>query len=156
MGGYVKEEGRARPKTKEVGEVSVSKRVGERGGVPLPAHAVRMSEAAFTDAVIQYAQLRGWLVAHFRPCRTEKGWRTAVQGDVGFPDLVLGRDGYLIVAELKSETGGLSIGQVRWFKQLTGLSAKEIREGPWPVSSPGLDVYVWKPSDWPAIEERLR
>jgi hypothetical protein len=53
-----------------------------------------LSEAAFTDAVIELARLGGWRVAHFRPARTASGWRTPVQGDgAGFPDKGVGEAG---------------------------------------------------------------
>lgn len=45
-----------------------------------------MTEAQFTDAVLEYAKVCGWRSIHLRPAKTEKGYRTAVQGDgKGFP-----------------------------------------------------------------------
>ena len=49
-----------------------------------------MNEAQFTARVIDTARPYGWLVTHFRPAKTEKGWRTPLQGDSGFVDLVPG------------------------------------------------------------------
>jgi hypothetical protein len=101
---------------------------------------VRISEAAFTALVIELAQLAGWRVAHFRPCRTEKGWRTAVQGNgAGFPDLVLARPPRLIFAELKVGRGLLSHEQNAWLIALG-----------WPRE---VEIEVWRPSD---IEEIKR
>ena len=92
-----------------------------------------MSEGAWLNEVVDYAQAHGWLVYHARPARTKKGWRTPTQGDVGFPDLVLVRfDGKLVFAELKSHLGKVTPGQQQW------LSALRLR---WPM------VYVWRPSD---------
>jgi len=35
-----------------------------------------LSEADFESRVVDFARLLGWRVAHFRPARTAKGWRT--------------------------------------------------------------------------------
>jgi hypothetical protein len=87
-----------------------------------------MSEAQFTNAVIDFAKYRGWMVAHFRPARTTRGWRTPVQGDNGFPDLVLARDGRVVYAELKVGPNRLSIDQQRWASALP-------------------EMHVWRPAD---------
>jgi len=98
-----------------------------------------LTEAQFTTAVIQLAKYRGWSVTHFRPAKTERGWRTALQGDAGFPDLVLSRRGRTIIAELKTETGRLTDGQRRWADQI------------------GPALYrLWRPSDMPIIGQELR
>lgn len=123
-----------------------------------------LTEAAFQRQVIELAQLYGWRVAHFRPARTADGWRTAVQGDgAGFPDLVLARRPELIFAELKSERGRPTAAQREWLDQLGSIAqavqlrceaaAEQLGE-PEPPSL--VDAYLWRPSDWPAIEARLR
>lgn len=92
-----------------------------------------MKEAELQEAVIECAHMYGWMVAHFRPARTEKGWRTPVAADgKGFPDLVLVRH-RVIFAELKSERGRLTFEQEMWLKQLTNA---------------GADAYLWRPTDW--------
>jgi len=63
------------------------------------------SEEEFQEAVIGYARLCGWKVHHTRPARTSKGWKTPIQGDKSFPDLVMARKGRLAIAELKSTKG---------------------------------------------------
>lgn len=103
--------------------------------------AISVSEREFTDQVVALARLCGWLVIHFRPARSEQGWRTPLQGHPGFPDLVMVRGGELIFAELKSATGRLTAEQRRWIEALDGA---------------GANSFVWKPSDWDAIEWRLR
>ena len=41
-----------------------------------------LSEADWQAAIIEYAHLMGWVVAHFRPGLTQSGhWRTAVAAD---------------------------------------------------------------------------
>ena len=77
-----------------------------------------MSEQELLEAVIELAHLYRWRVAHFRPARTEHGWRTPVAADgAGFPDLVLVRDRVLFV-ELKSARGRLSVEQQDWLSAL--------------------------------------
>ena len=80
-----------------------------------------MTEAELQAAVVQLAQLLGWRVAHFRPARTERGWRTPVAADgAGFPDLVMVRKERLLVAELKSVPGKLTDTQHDWLAALAG------------------------------------
>lgn len=109
-----------------------------------------MKEADFQANVIQLARMFGWRVAHFRPARTKYGWKTPMQGDPGFPDLVLARDGRVIFAELKSDTGKLSPEQGMW------LSAID----PYWEDTPRLPIrfaaYVWRPSDIDEIGKVLR
>lgn len=60
------------------------------------------TEADWQREVLAYAHKHGWLCAHFRAARTDKGYRTAMSGDVGFPDCVFARDGVVVLAELKA------------------------------------------------------
>lgn len=100
------------------------------------------TEADFTTTVIQMAQALGWRVAHFRPARTQTGWRTAVSGDgKGFPDLVMIRNGALIVAELKMPKGRLTPEQKDWLSAFEGIGCGRVK--------------VWTPEDWPEIERLL-
>jgi hypothetical protein len=117
---------------------------------------VRETEEGFKNRIIEYAHLKGWLVHHDRPAKTSKGWRTAIQGDEGFPDLVLARDGRVIFAELKSEKGRVSREQRAWMEALPWRVH-------WPVPQKGGEatrifsaVAVWRPSDWPQIVELLK
>lgn len=104
----------------------------------LDAHT---SEADFQAAVIDLAHLCGWRVAHFRPARTEAGWRTAVTADgAGFPDLVLVRE-RIIFAELKSQRGRVSSEQRAWLDAL---------------AAGGAECYILRPIDWPDIERVLK
>lgn len=102
-----------------------------------------ITEAAWQSRVVEYAQLRGWLVHHTRPARTTRGWRTPVTGDPGFPDLVLARQGRVIIAELKRDGGRLAPEQCRWLDHL-GPAMR------WPVM-----VVVWRPGDWPKVQRIL-
>lgn len=98
------------------------------------------TEAGFQDAVIELAKLRGWTLAHFRPARTNRGWRTPVQGDPGFPDLVLVRPPRVLFVELKSAKGRLTREQEWWIHLLRQSN---------------VEAYEWWPVDWPVIEAVL-
>lgn len=102
-----------------------------------------MSEQAFMNALIEAAQLWSWRVAHFRPAKTERGWRTPVQADgAGFPDLVLLKPPRVIFVELKSEKGKATQAQMTWLDELAAVST--------------VESHLWRPSDWWAIAEVLR
>jgi len=97
----------------------------------------RVTEKEFQDAVIALAKLRGWLVAHFRPARTEHGWRTPMQGDKGFPDLVLARSGVVLFVELKVKGRRITPGQATWGAAI------------------GDQWRVWRPADIETIRKEL-
>lgn len=102
-----------------------------------------MTEAQFGAAVVEMARLLGWRVAHFRPARTLAGWRTPVAADgTGFPDLVLVRGDRLVFAELKAARGRPTDEQSAWLAALAGVER--------------VDVALWRPADWDAIERALR
>lgn len=98
-------------------------------------------ELEFQRAVIETARLSGWRVAHFRPARTEHGWRTPVEADgAGFPDLVLLKRGRCVFVELKSGSGKVTREQAVWLDEL---------------SDTPNEVYVWRPQDWDELLEVL-
>lgn len=97
-------------------------------------------ETILCDQVLQLAATLGWRRVHFRPARTEAGWRTAFQGDRGFPDLVLVRPPELLVVELKSDRGPYQPGQQEWLADLAGA---------------GVETYTWRPRDFDTIVARL-
>jgi hypothetical protein len=101
-----------------------------------------VTEAQFQGAVVDLARYAGWHVHHVRPAREASGSiATPILGNPGFPDLVLAHDDLGIVfAELKTATGRPSPAQVDW---LTLLGAHH------------QDVYLWRPSDWDTISQRL-
>jgi hypothetical protein len=101
-----------------------------------------ITEAAFTAQVLALAKLTGWRSAHFRPARTAAGWRTAVQGDgAGFPDLVLLKEPWLVVAELKrSPREDVPQAQRDWLQAFFTV---------------GAYCYLWTPEDWKQIEDVL-
>ena len=90
-----------------------------------------ISEKEFQTTVIQYAQRLGYLVFHTYDSRRSQR---------GFPDLVMVREGRLVVAELKRETGRTKPEQAEWLRLLR---------------SAGVEAYIWRPSQWDAIESVL-
>lgn len=106
------------------------------------------SETDFQTWVINTARGFGWRVTHFRPAKTgrqrrnKRGqlvdvWVTALQGDKGFPDLVLARDGVSLHPELKSQDGNLDDDQKAWRDAL------------------GESWRLWRPADRDEIEREL-
>ena len=96
-----------------------------------------LREDAWTRWVIDAAILHGWMVHHARPARTSRGWRTPVQGHVGAPDLLLARDGDVILAELKRNDTYPTREQREWLRHLGGHGC------------------VWRPRDADAVLARL-
>lgn len=90
-----------------------------------------MLERDLQSRVIDLAKLRGWKVQHIRPARMANGqWRTPIEGHAGGPDLLLARNGMVLLRELKSETGALTKDQKDWAAAL------------------GAYFGVWRPSMW--------
>lgn len=122
-------------------------------------------EEQFQQQVIDLAHIYGWRIAHFRPARTQQGWRTAVAADgAGFPDLVLVRGPDLIFAELKAERGVVSAAQREWLEALAVVAgrvqgaviAAGMAAGGELSISPRVDVYLWRPAEFDEIHDRLR
>ncbi len=102
-----------------------------------------MTERDFQQAVIDLARLMGWRVHHTRPALTQRGrWLTPIQGDAGFPDLVLCRPPRLILAELKRVGARPTPQQQGWLDALSACT--------------GAEVYLWTPADWETIVRMLR
>lgn len=97
-----------------------------------------ISEAEFQRTVIEAAVLLGWRVCHFRPARTAHGYRTPLTGHPGLPDLVLARDGVVLLAELKRHGGKATPDQRLWLTALGGFGR------------------LWTPGQWPSILAELR
>lgn len=116
-----------------------SPRRREQIPTPPPEPRERETEAGFQAVVVELARRCGYLPYHpYDARKSEPGW----------PDLALclparapAGVGRLIVAELKSARGRVSVAQRQW---LEGLA-----------SVPGVEVAVWRPSDWLAIVAAL-
>lgn len=100
-----------------------------------------VTEQQWSDKVVDLAHIYGWKCAHFRPCRTQHGWRTAVQYDgKGWPDLFLCNHNQMLFRELKAEGEKLTPEQQNWRDWL--LDA-------------GADWRIWEPSDWELVMATL-
>jgi hypothetical protein len=90
---------------------------------------VYAKESDYQKTIVDAAKMFGWRIHHARPAWTTRGWRTAIQGHPGFPDLVLahGHVGVWFV-ELKHKTN-LTEDQARWGVVLTAAGAnwRELR-----------------------------
>jgi hypothetical protein len=69
-------------------------------------------------------------------------WATPLTGDAGLPDLILCKPPRLLFAELKREQGRVSKAQADWLDALSRCA--------------GVEVYLWKPSDWESIVRILQ
>jgi len=99
-----------------------------------------MLERDFQNAVVELARLGGWLVHHTRTVQIAGGGWSSPCLDKGFPDLTLVKRERLLFAELKTETGRLTLEQIRWLEALRDT---------------GADARVWRPSQWNEIVETL-
>ena len=89
------------------------------------------AEADLQRQVIALAESHGWLVYHTHNSRGSQP---------GFPDLVMARGQRVIFAELKSNLGRVRPEQQQWLDTL--LAA-------------GQEAYLWRPRDWPTIQDEL-
>jgi hypothetical protein len=103
--------------------------------VTLPRSKLREDEEHWLTWVVDYAVrvARPPWERHYHT-RNSKG------SDSGFPDLVLLRPPRLVVAELKTETGRVTVAQWAWLDDFAAC---------------GAESYVWRPSDRAEIERIL-
>lgn len=99
----------------------------------MSAGAGCVSEREFQAAVVELARWCGWRCYHTFDSR---------RSVAGFPDLVMVRDDRLVVAELKSARGRVSVEQQGWLDAF-GVVA----DG----SAGRVMVCVWRPADWVSI-----
>ncbi len=92
-----------------------------------------VTEKAFMSTVLDFAKLTHWMTYHAHDSR---------RSQPGFPDIVMIRPPRLLFCELKSETGQLSQAQQHWLALLRLV--------------PCIETFVWRPSDWLAIEATLK
>lgn len=92
-----------------------------------------ITERDFQRQVLDLAGILGWAVYH--PALSKWSER-------GGPDLAMVRPPRLVLAELKRETGKTSPHQDRWLGMLGAC--------------PGVETYLWRPSDLDHIAEILR
>ena len=92
---------------------------------------LQCSESEFKSEIRKFAKKHGWRV-YFSKRSDDKGW----------PDLVLVRDGQLIFAELKRETGyKIYPEQEEWLEDLSEVES--------------VEAHMWFPHDFESIKLRL-
>jgi len=91
-----------------------------------------LSEKEFTRQVRDLAAIYRWEFYH--------PW-LSIHSPRGFPDVVLCRPPRLLLIELKTDHGKTSSHQDRWLELLRGC--------------PGVEVFLWRPSDLDAIAQVL-
>jgi hypothetical protein len=102
------------------------------------------SEADFQTAVMDLARLCGWRVCHVRTVAAKQRGSTQFRhltpydGHAGLPDLILARDGVVLLVELKSQTGRATPEQRLW------------------LAAAGEHGHLWKPSMWTEIRATLQ
>lgn len=107
---------------------------GPSGSATAPVRpAPVISEPAWQSRVLDLARLRGWRAFHDHDSR---------RNAAGLPDLLLVRADRLVAAELKSERGRLRRPQQEWLAALDRV--------------PGVETYLWRPSDWSTVMAVLR
>ena len=101
-----------------------------------------MQEKDLQRHVIELAGWHGWRVHHDLPALDRAGnWRTHIQGNPGFPDLLIAHPlKGVIAAELKSETGRVTKDQALWLAALEDQT---------------IEAHVWHPHNLKEIERRL-
>ena len=90
---------------------------------------LELDESTFQKHVVGYATKRGWKIN-----------KNTIAEPPGFPDLMLVKEPQIIFAELKTEIGKVSLEQWKWL---------------WDLTDSGQEAYVWRPSDFRFILERL-
>jgi VRR-NUC domain len=100
--------------------------------VTAATYRARQTEAGFQRAVLGAAEALGWVCVHFP---------AMLANPSGWPDLLCFRDGRCLLMELKRENGRLGPKQAEWIERLAAV---------------GIDVRVFRPSQWDAIETTLR
>lgn len=91
------------------------------------------SEAEFRASVVHLATEAGWHIAYFGH---QRGGSYAYDGE-GFPPLVLVGHRGVIFATVKTQHVGLTPAEEEWAGRLC---------------TAGASWYLWRPSDYPAIE----
>lgn len=101
--------------------------------VVAPRWAQLATEKQLQRAVMDVARITAWMAYHTQDSR---------RSEPGFPDCIFVRGGRMVIAELKTETGKVTKAQTAWLDAMRQV--------------PGVEVYIWRPSDWDTIMRVLR
>lgn len=107
----------------------------------MTASSIRATEAQCQAAIIGAARALGWLCHAERPATMQSGrWATPVQGDVGFPDIVLVHpvSHWLLFVELKRKPRKPDVAQLKWLEALT--RAGTVAQVVWVPE--GVDAFI--------------
>jgi hypothetical protein len=100
--------------------------------------AGELTEEQWQQRVTTFATLNGWRSYHTYDSR---------RSDPGFPNLVMIRDGVLIVAELKTDKGKVTKAQMEWLALFASVGLRTNAE---------VGAYIWRPRDWTTIQNVLK
>ncbi|HSS11797.1 MAG TPA: VRR-NUC domain-containing protein [Acidimicrobiales bacterium] len=92
-----------------------------------------ITEKQWMAQVVDLARILHWETYH--------AW-LSIHSPRGWPDLAIVRPPRLILAELKGEKGKLTAAQVHWLELLS--------------QCPGVEVFVWRPTDLDNVTRVLR
>lgn len=106
------------------------------------SNKIRISETEFATAVEDLLNLYHWRWTHSRPAWSNKGWRTPIKGDKGFPDYCAVRPPRLLFIELKDQYSKLSLEQEAWLNDLR--------------QCPTVECYLWRPDQWEEVVTTLK
>lgn len=112
----------------------------------------RATESQCQATIVAAALLAGWMVHAERPAQHQSGrWGTPIQGNPGFPDLVLLHPYHRLLwfVELKRKPNKVEPAQQRWHDAL-GLLDVEGQGVPWVQTS-----VVWVPEQMDAFIAEL-
>lgn len=106
-----------------------------------------LTEAQWQDLVVDALHAHGWRHMHVRrSIGRGNGWTTTTSV-IGWPDIVAwrpetpSRGGRVMAVELKAQRGRLTDDQARVLGEL---------------AASGMEVHVWRPSNWDQVMEALR
>lgn len=94
---------------------------------------MELTERQWQAQIVEFAETLGWeFIYHTYDSR---------RSEPGFPDLHMLKGDRQIVAELKTATGRVTLEQREW------MTAYE---------KVGAEVFLWRPDDWPEVEQVLK
>jgi hypothetical protein len=107
---------------------------------------VRLSEKQWQGFVVDYARVMGWKAYHHSDSRkaVKRGGELIMVGDAdakGLLDWMMVRPPRVLFVELKREDGKMTPEQTECFAKLSRC--------------PGVEVYLWKPSDRTEVQRVL-